>query len=149
MERIERGSVLHAGGPVFNEIGQCVGIAFQSMAGQDAENIGYVIPTPVINHFLTDYKYAVFPVTHCSLHLEQASIQCSPKLCLIMLLYHLMSSCKQAQWAIHWIPSAGGEVAAHGECWAQGILWADAAHEGGPDQEHLADLAPGRCGAPG
>jgi hypothetical protein len=47
-----------AGGPVFNEIGQCVGIAFQSMAGSDAENIGYVIPTPVINHFLTDYKCA-------------------------------------------------------------------------------------------
>lgn len=45
-----------AGGPVFNEIGQCVGIAFQSMAGSDAENIGYVIPTPVINHFLTDYQ---------------------------------------------------------------------------------------------
>lgn len=46
----------NAGGPVFNEIGQCVGIAFQSMAGSDAENIGYVIPTPVINHFLTDYQ---------------------------------------------------------------------------------------------
>lgn len=41
---------------MFNEIGQCVGIAFQSMAGGDAENIGYVIPTPVINHFLTDFK---------------------------------------------------------------------------------------------
>jgi hypothetical protein len=44
---------------VFNEIGQCVGIAFQSMAGGDAENIGYVIPTPVINHFLTDFKCAL------------------------------------------------------------------------------------------
>ncbi|KAK9908877.1 hypothetical protein WJX75_004161 [Coccomyxa subellipsoidea] len=56
----------NSGGPVFNEIGQCVGIAFQSMAGSDAENIGYVIPTPVINHFLTDYqrngRFTGFPV---------------------------------------------------------------------------------------
>lgn len=44
------------GGPVFNERGDCVGIAFQSLAGGDAENIGYVIPTPVIQHFLTDFK---------------------------------------------------------------------------------------------
>ncbi|KAK9820002.1 hypothetical protein WJX72_005011 [[Myrmecia] bisecta] len=46
----------NSGGPVFNSVGQCVGIAFQSMAGGDAENIGYVIPTPVIHHFLTDYR---------------------------------------------------------------------------------------------
>ena len=46
-----------AGGPVFNEVGECVGIAFQSLAGSDAENIGYVIPTPVIQHFLTDFRY--------------------------------------------------------------------------------------------
>ena len=45
-----------AGGPVFNAVGECVGIAFQSLAGGDAENIGYVIPTPVIQHFLTDFK---------------------------------------------------------------------------------------------
>ena len=43
---------------MFNSSGQCVGIAFQSMAGSDAENIGYVIPTPVIDHFLADYRCA-------------------------------------------------------------------------------------------
>lgn len=49
--------VPHAtGGPVFNQAGECVGIAFQSLASGDAENIGYVIPTPVIDHFLTDYQ---------------------------------------------------------------------------------------------
>lgn len=32
----------NSGGPVFNETGQCVGIAFQSYAGTDAENIGWV-----------------------------------------------------------------------------------------------------------
>ena len=31
-----------AGGPVFNQAGQCVGIAFQSLSGGDAENIGWV-----------------------------------------------------------------------------------------------------------
>ncbi|PSC72432.1 Protease Do-like 9 isoform B [Micractinium conductrix] len=46
----------NSGGPVFNELGEVVGIAFQSYAGSDAENIGYVIPTPVIDHFLIDYK---------------------------------------------------------------------------------------------
>lgn len=33
-----------------------MGIAFQSFAGSEAENIGYVIPTPVIDHFITDFK---------------------------------------------------------------------------------------------
>lgn len=45
----------NSGGPVFSDQGYCVGIAFQSYAGSDAENIGYVIPTPVIEHFLDDY----------------------------------------------------------------------------------------------
>lgn len=33
-----------------------MGIAFQSLKHEDAENIGYVIPTPVITHFITDYE---------------------------------------------------------------------------------------------
>lgn len=55
----------NSGGPAFNDDGECVGIAFQSLKGEDAENIGYVIPTPVIFHFLGDYKrnnkYTGFP----------------------------------------------------------------------------------------
>jgi len=46
----------NSGGPVFNQRQECVGIAFQSLRGEDAENIGYVIPTPVVEHFLTDYE---------------------------------------------------------------------------------------------
>ncbi|KAK9842610.1 hypothetical protein WJX84_004330 [Apatococcus fuscideae] len=46
----------NSGGPVFNGFGQCVGIAFQSLSGGDAENIGWLIPTPVIQHFLTDFR---------------------------------------------------------------------------------------------
>lgn len=30
-------------------------VAVQSLKGVDAENIGYVIPTTVIHHFLSDY----------------------------------------------------------------------------------------------
>jgi len=55
----------NSGGPVFNGLGECVGIAFQSMTGE-VENIGYVIPTPVVLHFLTDFirnkKFTGFPV---------------------------------------------------------------------------------------
>ncbi|KAG6547502.1 hypothetical protein Mapa_010950 [Marchantia paleacea] len=56
----------NSGGPAFNDRGQCVGIAFQSLKHEDAENIGYVIPTPVITHFITDYvrtgDYTGFPI---------------------------------------------------------------------------------------
>ncbi|KAI5068576.1 hypothetical protein GOP47_0016921 [Adiantum capillus-veneris] len=53
----------NSGGPAFNDDGECVGIAF--MAHDTADNIGYVIPTPVIHHFLKDYNkhghYTGFP----------------------------------------------------------------------------------------
>ncbi|KAL9661774.1 hypothetical protein QQ045_026602 [Rhodiola kirilowii] len=56
----------NSGGPAFNDKGDCVGIAFQSLKHEDAENIGYVIPTPVITHFIEDYKkngaYTGFPI---------------------------------------------------------------------------------------
>ncbi|KAF3329156.1 Protease Do-like 9 [Carex littledalei] len=56
----------NSGGPAFNDKGQCVGIAFQSLKHEDVENIGYVIPTPVITHFITDYEksgqYTGFPI---------------------------------------------------------------------------------------
>ncbi|KAK9104628.1 hypothetical protein Scep_021472 [Stephania cephalantha] len=55
----------NSGGPAFNDKGKCVGIAFQSLKHEDVENIGYVIPTPVIMHFITDYEkngeYTGFP----------------------------------------------------------------------------------------
>ncbi|EEF52039.1 protease Do-like 9 [Ricinus communis] len=56
----------NSGGPVFNDNAQCVGIAFQSFSHAEAENIGYVIPTPVITHFIQDYEkngaYTGFPL---------------------------------------------------------------------------------------
>ncbi|GLU11215.1 hypothetical protein SLE2022_279750 [Rubroshorea leprosula] len=56
----------NSGGPAFNDKGKSVGIAFQSFKHEDMENIGYVIPTPVIIHFIQDYEkngiYAGFPI---------------------------------------------------------------------------------------
>lgn len=46
----------NSGGPAFNASGQCIGIAFQSLKHEDAENIGYIIPEPVIAHFINDYE---------------------------------------------------------------------------------------------
>ncbi|XP_077237809.1 protease Do-like 9 [Tasmannia lanceolata] len=55
----------NSGGPAFNGKGKCVGIAFQSLKHEDVENIGYVIPTPVIKHFIDDFEksgeYTGFP----------------------------------------------------------------------------------------
>ena len=45
----------NSGGPVVNERGECVGVAFQSLGG-DSENVGYVVPTPVVAHFLADFE---------------------------------------------------------------------------------------------
>ena len=46
----------NSGGPAFSAENECVGVAFQSLkdASLGTENIGYIIPTCVINHFLDD-----------------------------------------------------------------------------------------------
>ncbi|MQL73805.1 hypothetical protein Taro_006129 [Colocasia esculenta] len=55
----------NSGGPAFNDQGECIGVAFQVLRSDDAENIGYVIPTTVVSHFLNDFekngKYTGFP----------------------------------------------------------------------------------------
>lgn len=59
----------NSGGPAINDKGRCVGIAFQSLKHEDVENIGYVIPTPVIMHFIRDYEKngAYTGASECSL----------------------------------------------------------------------------------
>ena len=52
----------NSGGPVFNQEGEIIGIAMQSLSS--ADNIGYLVPTPVIKHFFDDIKdgkYDGFP----------------------------------------------------------------------------------------
>ncbi|XP_014513596.1 protease Do-like 2, chloroplastic isoform X1 [Vigna radiata var. radiata] len=55
----------NSGGPAFNDQGECIGVAFQVFRSEEAENIGYVIPTTVVSHFLIDYekngRYTGFP----------------------------------------------------------------------------------------
>ena len=45
----------NSGGPVMQG-GKVVGVAFQGFSGDVAQNTGYMIPTPVISHFLKDIE---------------------------------------------------------------------------------------------
>jgi len=45
----------NSGGPVMQG-DKVVGVAFQGFSGDVAQNVGYMIPTPVIQHFLNDIK---------------------------------------------------------------------------------------------
>ena len=45
----------NSGGPVLKD-GKVVGVAFQGFSGEDAQNVGYMIPTPVVKHFLKDIE---------------------------------------------------------------------------------------------
>jgi len=45
----------NSGGPVVQD-GYVVGVAFQGYSGDVAQNVGYMIPTPVIRHFLDDIR---------------------------------------------------------------------------------------------
>jgi S1-C subfamily serine protease len=44
----------NSGGPVVNSLNQVIGVAFQSLSDEDIENIGFVVPVNVIDHFLDD-----------------------------------------------------------------------------------------------
>lgn len=46
----------NSGGPVLSASGKVIGVAFQSLSEDDVENIGYVVPVNVINHFLDDVR---------------------------------------------------------------------------------------------
>ncbi len=45
----------NSGGPVLQD-GKVVGVAFQGYSGDVAQNVGYMIPTPVVRHFLKDIE---------------------------------------------------------------------------------------------
>ena len=58
----------NSGGPAINN-GKIVGIVMQVMS--DSQNIGYIIPTPIINHFLKDLEggqYVGFPYLGVRIH---------------------------------------------------------------------------------
>lgn len=45
----------NSGGPVLQD-GKVVGVAFQAYSGRVAQNVGYMIPTPIIKRFLKDVE---------------------------------------------------------------------------------------------
>lgn len=45
----------NSGGPVLQD-GKVVGVAFQAFSGRVAQNVGYMIPTPIIKRFLKDVE---------------------------------------------------------------------------------------------
>jgi S1-C subfamily serine protease len=49
----------NSGGPVLQS-GKVVGVAFQGLSGADAQNVGYMIPTPVVKHFLKDVEDGLY-----------------------------------------------------------------------------------------
>lgn len=63
----------NSGGPVLQD-GQVVGVAFQGYSGNVAQNVGYMIPTPVVNRFLKDVqdgrydKYVDLTLSYHPLH---------------------------------------------------------------------------------
>ncbi len=63
----------NSGGPVLQD-GKVVGVAFQGYSGDVAQNVGYMIPTPVVARFLEDVKdgsydkYMDIAVSYHSLH---------------------------------------------------------------------------------
>jgi S1-C subfamily serine protease len=46
----------NSGGPVVNGADQVIGVAFQSLSSEDTENIGYVVPSNVVSHFLDNVE---------------------------------------------------------------------------------------------
>eukprot|EP00741_Cyanophora_paradoxa_P012398 tig00020610_g11979.t1 len=56
----------NSGGPALRN-GEVIGVAFETL--KNADNIGYIIPTPVVRHFLEDIKrngtYSGFPSLGC------------------------------------------------------------------------------------
>jgi len=60
----------NSGGPAFSSENSCVGIAFQSLKDGQTENIGYVIPTTVVQHFLDDVKRNGRYLGFCELGIE-------------------------------------------------------------------------------
>jgi S1-C subfamily serine protease len=61
----------NSGGPALCD-GRVVGVAFQSL--EDADNIGYIIPVPVVQHFLDDIArggYKGFPMLNIKLQLAE------------------------------------------------------------------------------
>lgn len=70
----------NSGGPIISE-GAIAGIAMQTYSGAGAQNVGYMVPAPVVRHFLEDVadgRYDGFPLLGVALQeMESASLRAS------------------------------------------------------------------------
>ncbi|KAL9181336.1 hypothetical protein ACHAXT_010141 [Thalassiosira profunda] len=66
----------NSGGPVVNEQLECVGVAFQGIDEDSVENVGYVVPSSVVMHFLEDVRRNGGDVTgFCRLGIDCAFLE--------------------------------------------------------------------------
>jgi S1-C subfamily serine protease len=65
----------NSGGPVFDSDSKVIGVAFQSLAEEDTENIGYVVPVTVIDHFLKDVERCGYYSGVCSLGVQLQGLE--------------------------------------------------------------------------
>ena len=65
----------NSGGPVFNDRGEVIGVAFQSLAESDIENIGYVVPVSVIKNFLENVNRYGYYAGVCCLGVQMQTME--------------------------------------------------------------------------
>mmetsp|Transcript_10841 Transcript_10841/g.14090 ORF Transcript_10841/g.14090 Transcript_10841/m.14090 type:complete len:583 (-) Transcript_10841:193-1941(-) len=65
----------NSGGPVFSEDGEVVGLAFQSLASEDVENMGFVIPASVVRHFLESVRRFGYYPGVCALGVNMQNLE--------------------------------------------------------------------------
>jgi S1-C subfamily serine protease len=63
----------NSGGPAFNTTGQVAGVAFQNVP--DAQSVGYLIPLPIVHHFLKDYQNHGRYVGFCKLGIHLQTLE--------------------------------------------------------------------------
>ena len=65
----------NSGGPVVNEDLEVVGVAFQGIDEESVENVGYVVPSSVVLHFLEDVRRNDGYTGFCALGLDVAFLE--------------------------------------------------------------------------
>ncbi|KAJ1637714.1 trypsin-like cysteine/serine peptidase domain-containing protein [Pavlovales sp. CCMP2436] len=63
----------NSGGPAFDASGNIAGVAFQNVP--DAQSVGYLIPAPIVRHFLEDFKRHGRYVGFCKLGVRLQALE--------------------------------------------------------------------------
>ena len=65
----------NSGGPVVNENLEVIGVAFQGIDEESVENVGYVVPSSVVHHFLEDVRRNNEYTGFCQLGIEVSFLE--------------------------------------------------------------------------